>query len=134
MLSLQKRNRSLIIIAVAFIMSGLVLNALLPLAAGQPGEWKSITPTASNLNSIFCLPAPTEKCWAVGNSGTIAYWDSVTSRWKQVTSPVAAPIDLHSIYMLTDTDGWAVGDADASGSTILHWDGVSWSRILPVPG
>lgn len=62
--------------------------------------------------------------WAVGAYGTILRWNGTT--WTSVQSPVAH--DLYAIHMLAPDDGWAVGgDWFSFKSSILHWDGLSWT-------
>ncbi|MBN1585325.1 hypothetical protein JW899_03080 [Candidatus Uhrbacteria bacterium] len=44
-----------------------------------------------------------------------------TEGWSVSVSPTGQ--DIRGIYMLSDTDGWAVG----TSGTILRWDGTVWS-------
>jgi hypothetical protein len=72
--------------------------------------------------------------WAVGAFGVAAFCQSNCSSrsdsiWSTTTSP-SSP-ELRSVFMDSDSDGWAVGVRDSTGNpTILHWDGgtFSWTR------
>jgi photosystem II stability/assembly factor-like uncharacterized protein len=44
--------------------------------------------------------------------------------WSTVVSPTGS--DLHSIYMVSADEGWAVGD----GGTIVHYAGGIWSLYM----
>jgi photosystem II stability/assembly factor-like uncharacterized protein len=37
---------------------------------------------------------------------------------------------LYSVYMVSATDGWAVG----AGGTMIHWDGLKWSNVASPTG
>jgi hypothetical protein len=53
-----------------------------------------------------------------------------------LTGAFAAGGGLNSLYMLSSSDGWAVGyDATAGRSLIVHWDGTTWDVVStpPVP-
>lgn len=72
--------------------------------------------------------------WAVGESGVAAFCLSncgsqSSAIWSTTTSPNT--FDLNSVFMVSDSDAWAVGSPDAVGSpTILRWNGgtFSWTR------
>jgi hypothetical protein len=57
--------------------------------------------------------------WIVGANGTILHWDGFA--WSIVTSPTTCA--LHSVFMITSNDGWAVGE------DIIHWNGSEWSLV-----
>lgn len=64
--------------------------------------------------------------WLVGESGTLRQItrESVpTKRFTIVPSPVIA--DLHGVFGFGADDVWAVG----AESTVLHWDGSSWTKL-----
>src|SRR6478735_4188639 len=79
--------------------------------------------------------------WAVGDvtvdgvsSTLIQRWNGVA--WQQVDSPNPGGshgTTLTAVTALAADDAWAVGSfgAVASGkrSLILHWDGVSWTKV-----
>lgn len=78
--------------------------------------------------------------WAVGKSGvaTFCFANCGTpfgSIWSTTTSP--NPNQLDSVFMPSDSDGWAVGAADSvppNEPTVLRWDGgtASWTRYQSV--
>jgi len=74
--------------------------------------------------------------WAVGTSGVASFCQSncgsqASAIWSTTTSPNS--IELRSVFMDSDSEGWAVGVADPSGNpTILRWDGGSFSWTRPI--
>lgn len=95
-------------------------------------SWSTIaSPTKDYLMSVYMLSRsdgwavgfPPGAGWAVGidKGGTIIRWDG--SSWSNVTSPTTSA--LYSVYMLSSTDGWAVGYR----GTVIRWDGSSWSTV-----
>ena len=95
-------------------------------------SWSTISsPTKDFLMSVYMLSPtdgwavgfPRHPGWAVGKDqgGTIIRWDG--SYWATLTSPTTS--SLYSVYMLSPTDGWAVGYR----GTIIRWDGSSWSTV-----
>lgn len=99
----------------------------------QPGQWVDINQTTANLNSIFML-SPNDG-WAVGNNGTILYWDGL--EWRLVQSPTT--LHLYSVFFpdpSNPNDGWIVGRTDVAGNfpTILHWDGIAWVQLDTTSG
>jgi hypothetical protein len=90
---------------------------------------------AQNLNSVFMLDidgdGDADDGWAVGNrianatnGWTFLRWDG--SSWNRVvvTTTVNAQ-NLNSVYMISSTEGWAMG----RNGVILRWDGASWSIV-----
>ncbi len=59
--------------------------------------------------------------WAVGAAGTILRYQS--GAWSPADSPTVQ--DLYGLYMLSPTEGWAVGGNNGIG-VILHYDGTAW--------
>lgn len=53
---------------------------------------------------------------------------SSQSSWQMVSSPTTN--NLNSVFMLTLSNGWAVGEH----GTILHYDGSSWSTVTSPTG
>jgi len=85
---------------------------------------------AAQLNGVQALT--NTNVWAVGNGGTIIHRDG--TGWSSVPSGLAAGQHLNSLYMVSAAEGWAVGIDDATGSPIiLFWDGLTWSRVFPIP-
>lgn len=68
--------------------------------------------------------------WIVGDVAapnlyaSIARWNGVA--WTAFAAPnVPITLDLNSVYMLSSSDGWAVGD----GGAIIRWNGSSWNSV-----
>lgn len=74
--------------------------------------WTDVaTPAGTTaLSGVHALAA--DDVWVAGAAGTIMHFDG--TNWTLVPTGVGA--DLNSIYMVSPTDGWAVG----TDSTILH--------------
>lgn len=98
----------------------------------------AVPPPGPGLNSVTFAPSG-GNLWAAGVSGAAAFCLSDCSSvsgaiWSTTTSPVNA--GLNSVFMVSDSDGWAVGDADAAGNpTILRWNGgsFSWTKGKALP-
>ncbi len=76
---------------------------------------------------IVCSVGP--PCVPTDALGTIAYWDGSIWSTYQISD-----VFLSSIYMISDTNGWAVGTEVVQPtkelrSSIMHWDGSSWSSV-----
>lgn len=96
-----------------------------------------------SLNSVT-FAASGGNLWAAGNSGVAAFCLSncgsqSSAVWSTTTSPLSvmssasppAPNGLNSVFMISDSDGWAVGDPiNPASPTILRWNGgsFSWTR------
>lgn len=90
--------------------------------------WAAETsPTPNQLNAVQALTST--DVWAVGNLGTILHRNGLG--WTLVPSGVTQ--NLNSLYMLSDTEGWAVGASDGIAPVILFWDGLTWTRVFPIP-
>lgn len=125
--------------------------------SGGVGSWGVFPGPATNgygiplpgLNSVFML-GPNEG-WAVGDNQTILHytvtggigtWNSLTvSGSPGLGLPLHDDANLTSIFMLSQTSGWAVGGIQARGSfsagpVILYWDGSKWTPVAApvVPG
>jgi hypothetical protein len=90
--------------------------------------------SASNsLESVTFAPSG-GNVWAVGKSGLATFCLSscgtpLDAIWSTTTSPNSLQLD--SVFMVSDSDGWAVGVPDAAfHPTVLRWDGgsSSWTR------
>jgi hypothetical protein len=101
--------------------------------AGNIVRWNGLawaaetSPTANQLNSVQALTST--DVWAVGNLGTIVHRNGLG--WTLVPSGVTQ--NLNSLYMLSDTEGWAIGASDGTAPVILFWDGLTWTRVFPIP-
>lgn len=97
------------------------------------GVWTArASPVGVNLNGV-AMSSPTSG-WAVGDGGTIIQTNDGNT-WTGPVSPGTTTNNLRSIVLLSSSEAWAVGDADASGATILHGTSLdstpTWTR-LPV--
>ena len=86
--------------------------------------------TSLGLNSITFAPNG-GNLWAVGFAGVAAFCLSncgsvFGSIWSTTTSPRS--VNLNSVFMTGDNDGWAVGDPESGAPTVLRWNGFSWTR------
>lgn len=104
------------------------------------GVWNCVvSPSNQNLNAVYALAS--NNAWAVGNSGNggggtctngnarILNWNGV--KWNCVPSP--ATMNLKAIYMVSATDGWAVGSALSGAGTgwnVVQWNGTAWSAVV----
>lgn len=82
-------------------------------------------------NSRTQLPMPAvwgdeHAVWLAGDGGTLRRLvraNMQTRTFEIVPSPVAA--DLKGLFGFGANDIWAVGD----DSTVIHWDGTSWTKL-----
>jgi len=96
---------------------------------------KAPIPVGGAFNAVSFADA--SNGWAVGvrvdNAGQIpgtpsaffAYTNDGGSTWTSGTVAAAGIYELNGVDALTSTDVWAVGN----GGTIVHWNGISWSKI-----
>ncbi|MCF8247796.1 MAG: hypothetical protein K9J37_03950 [Saprospiraceae bacterium] len=83
-----------------------------------PDTWAvQASGTSNGLSTLWVADA--NNAWAVGDAGTILYWDG--SAWSAQTSGTSD--NLSGVWGLSATDVWAVGQ----NGTIRHWDGTAWS-------
>ncbi len=101
--------------------------------------------TNRDLNALYMLDtdgdADADDGWAVGvrdsgaiNGWTFFRWSAAANSWSRiaVTTAGTGALDLNSVYMLSTTDGWAVG----AGGVILRWNNptVGTWNINAAPG
>src|SRR5262249_42481479 len=89
------------------------------------GEW-AYPSNLATVGRFFGVWGDESAVWFVGEGGmtarvTRAEMSSKTLEW--VESPVRTP--LRSVFGFGSDDVWAVGDE----STVLHWDGTTWSKL-----
>ena len=91
-------------------------------------------------------PLADRKMWAVGAStnlrggnarGMVLHYDG--SSWSiQELPTIDQTYELRSVVAFSDTDVWATGPLDISGTgrpLVMHYDGTAWSRVVtPNPG
>ncbi|MGD0422815.1 MAG: hypothetical protein ABSA92_05090 [Candidatus Bathyarchaeia archaeon] len=93
------------------------------------------TPNAGPLWSAFMVSST--DVWAVGQTqssspqGVFWHWTGVPGLgggWNNIPpSPVPAP--LYSVFMVSATEGWAVGATGSTGSNIYHYFGGAWNNV-----
>lgn len=81
------------------------------------------------LNDVQALTST--NVWAVGNSSTIIHRDA--TGWHNVPSGLSSTQNLTSLYMVSSNEGWAVGIDDGTAPILLFWDGLTWTRVYPIP-
>ncbi len=75
---------------------------------------------------------PLQEGWAVGSlSGAnfvFTRWNRPTEiQWNSVSLSSASAENLNGISMLSNAEGWAVGNGKGTSLTLLHWTGSSWA-------
>jgi hypothetical protein len=107
-------------------------------APACPLRW-SYAPTPAGSGPFYAVRALAgNDVWAVERY--VAHWDG--GAWTLVYGPLDSGQILFSISVLSPTDIWASGrDYSAlgapkdsgKGALVLHWDGVSWNKVIPPP-
>jgi len=75
---------------------------------------------------LFGVWADEHAAWIVGEGGTLRRMAAsaiATKKFERIDGPVRE--DLYGVYGFAEDDVWAVGAA----STVIHWDGTSWTKI-----
>jgi photosystem II stability/assembly factor-like uncharacterized protein len=80
----------------------------------------------TNWRAVYAIATNDE--WMVGDAvsgvASIAHWNGVA--WSAFAPPnVPVAVNLNSVYMLSASDGWAVGQ----GGAIIRWNGSSWNSV-----
>jgi hypothetical protein len=114
-----------------------------PLIEHWDGTGWQVAPGASVgkgvLNGVAALAS--DDAWAVGTShgssygALIEHWNG--SNWSVVANPDQAAGELYAVAARSADDVWAVGAAPADTelrTLVLHWDGVSWTRVPSANG
>jgi hypothetical protein len=90
--------------------------------------WVNISPAgvANNVDLLGVFALSPSLAFAVGAPpgaapATMLRWDGTI--WASIPSGTANGVFLESIWMVSSTDGWAVG----SGGTIVRWNGAAWA-------
>jgi len=100
-------------------------------------DTKAVSPTSNNLNAVHGRGRPntpgltSQEVWAVGDNGTIIYYDGVSGNWVAQASGTTAHLRAVYIYPTNklvggvNIAGWACGD----GGTLLKLtqSGASYS-------
>ena len=81
---------------------------------GSVWEAMKINPAANDLLGVFVDQGNPIDAWAVGRGGQI--WWFHNGSWAGIVSPAPASLDLTSIFLVSTSEGWIVGQ----NSTILH--------------
>jgi hypothetical protein len=118
------------------------------------GTWNDCTSNAyvpainQALNSVYMASATDG--WAAGprransTSGwNLLHWNGAA--WSvpplvEITTPGTRPTTLNAVFMLSSTDGWAVGNTGGGGggcsnnARILRWNGTVWNCVQSPSG
>jgi photosystem II stability/assembly factor-like uncharacterized protein len=97
--------------------------------AGPVCATETTPPGTPQLNAVQALSST--NVWAVGNDGWIIHRDA--TGWSRVPSGLGGGQHLRSLYMVSSTEGWAVGINIFGVPIILFWDGLTWSWVFPIP-
>jgi hypothetical protein len=94
--------------------------------------WSAYTSAgpARDLFGISCTAS--NNCETVGAQRTILLWDGST--WTAQSTAALPNVTLNSVYCITASDCWAVGNT-SGGEVFAHWDGGTWTRdpSRPIP-
>jgi hypothetical protein len=82
--------------------------------------WDGSTGSGASLKAVW--GSREDAVWAVGNGGTVLFWDGA---WSEVSAPTTS--DIHAVHGTAEGQAWAVGEA----GTILHLPGheQSWQLV-----
>jgi len=154
----DSRRKNRLVAAVLLLATLIAALNFAPAANATAGAWRNINPTQYTavpnlrLNSIYILNGGTSgkgsgDGWAVGNNGTIFYWDGFS--WKNQTS-TAGGCNLHSVNFggngigsgsppsvpmspFASNAGFIVGGNTSQivcrGEIALFWNGFSWYNM-----
>ncbi len=96
--------------------------------------WLAVTPPTDNLlNEISVISD--NNAWAVGTAdkygSTIIHWDGRHwQRWYQKEFPLPK-IDLQTVKMTSENNGWAAGDPPVAGALQFSYIGTGFAGHLP---
>ncbi len=90
--------------------------------------------TSSHYRRRVQQAIPLQEAWAVGAASSSRFrftrWNQPTQlNWTDSSISSNANNNLNSVSMLSNADGWAVGNIAGTNFTILHWTGSSWSLM-----
>jgi hypothetical protein len=106
------------------------LRASRPLTdGGTSPNWTIEEHDSRSNRMLFGVWADEHAVWIVGEGGTLRRMiasEIATNRFELIDGPVLE--DLYGVFGFGQDDVWAVGAA----STVIHWDGTSWTKI-PTP-
>lgn len=92
------------------------------------------TPSGVGLNAVTFATSG-GNVWAVGAGGVAAFCQNNCSSasgsiWSTTTSPLtgSASVLLSSVFMDSDSDGWAVGTNALGAQALIQWNGYSWTQ------
>jgi hypothetical protein len=111
------------------------------LDSASSAQWNKVD--ATKVTSTVGLNAVTfatsgGNLWAVGAGGVAAFClnncSSSSSVWGTTSSPLGGNyVQLNSVAMDSDTDGWAVGQLGplhTSAPVVMQWNGYSWNTAI----
>ncbi len=85
---------------------------------------------------VLTVPLALQDGWIVGSNFNqnwgLARWNNpILKQWNSAVISAANATNLYAIDLISYIDGWAVGQAQSNNLLMLHWNGSSWSRVLP---
>lgn len=87
-----------------------------------------VSPTTNILRDVW--GAGPSDVYAVGDEYTVVHYDG--DSWVQVSGlPTCNISNLNGVWGSGPNDIFAVGEGHDSKGHVIHWDGNSWSEILP---
>jgi hypothetical protein len=89
-------------------------------------DWELTEFDARTSQPLLGAWAHDDVVWLIGEGGItrrVTASTLATKQFEYVPSPVTT--DLYAIFGFGPNDIWAVGEA----STVIHWDGTSWSKL-----
>ena len=96
---------------------------------GQFGPAPSSVAGATYKSVYFDPTSSGNSGWAVGQNGGNPLIVHTASgggdSWGTILYPPLPGVTLNSVFFQDSTHGWAAGD----GSTILYWNGISWTTV-----
>ncbi len=92
-------------------------------------EWEMVEQGPLGIQCLFFLSK--DNGWALGGGHRAPlHYDG--NEWKEVTNfPYIPPpgFQLHTIYFISPSDGWIVGEKLYGNALMLHYDGNEWREV-----
>jgi hypothetical protein len=95
-----------------------------PTTDGGAPTWRTDEFDSQTTRQLFGVWASESDVWIVGENGVVRH---ASTSGTPVLEVVATPFDadLRAVFGFDASDVWAVGEQ----STILHWNGTSWTKV-----
>jgi hypothetical protein len=123
----------------ALVLAGTSVSSLF--SGGEPGvaqlvgeQWQLLPGSPSSVRALWQAPEGAVFAAADEGSGIFALWKYDGSQWSRLRGDLAGYTPRGAIYGRSESDFYWSFDRDSLFiPTILHWDGVSWTELTPVP-